>query len=926
MMEKPDYSKTLNLPETEFPMRGNLPQREPQMQEKWNEMNLYQKVQEKQNGKPKYVLHDGPPYANGDIHIGHAMNKILKDMIVKFKTLEGYHAPYVPGWDTHGMPIEHAIIKNKGINRHEVPVTDFRQMCYDYALDFVDRQRGQFKRLGVSADWENPYITLLPKYESRQIRVFGEMAKRGYIYKGLKPVHWCAACETALAEAEVEYADKTSPSIFVKFAVKDGKGLLPTDNTFIVIWTTTPWTLPANVAIALGAQFDYDLVEVNGEKLLIAKGLTESVLKTAGFEGEANVVGSFKGQELEGVTAAHPFLDRESLIILGEHVTLESGTGAVHTAPGHGMEDYLVGLQYGLPVLAPVDGQGKFTSEAGPYAGQFYSKANKQIIADLQESGHLLAQKALDHSYPHCWRCKNPVFFRATEQWFGSIEKFRGQVLEQIKEIKWDPSWGELRMHNMMADRSDWCISRQRVWGVPIPIFYCTDCNKEIVNDETIDRIANLFAEHGSQIWFASEAADLVPEGLTCSCGGTHFRKETDTMDVWFDSGSSHMAVCDVRPELQWPADLYLEGSDQYRGWFNSSLLTGVAVRGQAPYKSILSHGFTLDGEGRKMSKSLGNVVDPLKVLQQYGADILRMWVASVDFRADTRVSDGILKQVAEVYRKIRNTFRYLLGNLKGFDPQTDVVPMEQLLEIDRWALNKLEQVRANVLKGYRENQFHVVYHEVNNFCTVDMSAFYFDVSKDRLYTVAPNALERRSGQTVMYEILLTLTQLVSPILTHTADEVWPYIPGTTEESVQLTQLSERNTYTFDAELDAKWEAIHKVRDEVLKAMEIARQEKLIGKSLTASIDLYPDANTLAVLNGTPRLQEVLGVSLVNVFTPGTEVPGDATAYTGLAIRVRSAEGETCERCRIVTTEVGKQVDHPTLCPTCADNVIHFLG
>ncbi|MGZ4106152.1 MAG: isoleucine--tRNA ligase, partial [Tumebacillaceae bacterium] len=667
-MEKPDYSKTLNLPETEFPMRGNLPQREPQMQEKWNEMNLYHKVQEQQNGKPKYVLHDGPPYANGDIHIGHAMNKILKDIIVKFKTLEGFDAPYVPGWDTHGMPIEHAIIKNKGINRHEVPVTDFRQMCYDYALSFVDRQREQFKRLGVRADWENPYITLLPKYESRQIRVFGEMAKRGYIYKGLKPVHWCASCETALAEAEVEYADKTSPSIYVKFAVQDGKGVLPTENTSIVIWTTTPWTLPANVAIALGANFEYNLVEVNGENLLLAKELTEAVLKTTGFEGEAKVVGTFTGQQLEGVKAAHPFLDRESLVILGDHVTLESGTGAVHTAPGHGMEDYMVGLQYGLPVLAPVDGQGKFTSEAGPYAGQYYSKANKQIVADLQESGRLLAEKALDHSYPHCWRCKNPVFFRATEQWFGSIDKFRDQLLEQIKQVNWDPSWGELRMHNMMVDRGDWCISRQRVWGVPIPIFYCTDCNTEIVNDETIDKVANLFAEHGSQIWFASEAMDLVPEGLTCSCGGTHFRKETDTMDVWFDSGSSHMAVVDEREELQWPADLYLEGSDQYRGWFNSSLSTGVAVRGQAPYKSILSHGFTLDGEGRKMSKSLGNVVDPLKVLQQYGADILRLWVASVDFRADTRVSDGILKQVAEVYRKIRNTFRYLLGNLNGFN------------------------------------------------------------------------------------------------------------------------------------------------------------------------------------------------------------------------------------------------------------------
>ena len=924
-MEKQDYSKTLNLPETEFQMRGNLPQREPAMQEKWDGMNLYQQVQEKQKGKPQFILHDGPPYANGDIHIGHAMNKVLKDFIVKYKTMAGFDAPYVPGWDTHGMPIEHAIIKTKRINRHEVPVTDFRQMCNDYALDFVDRQRGQFKRLGVRGDWENPYITLKPEYEAEQIRVFGEMAKRGYIYKGLKPVYYCASCETALAEAEVEYADKTSPSIFVKFAVKDGKGVLPTENTFIVIWTTTPWTLPANVAIALGADFVYNLVEVNGEKLLLARELTESVLKTAGYEGEANVVGTFQGAELERVVTQHPFMDRESLVILGEHVTLESGTGCVHTAPGHGMEDYLVGLKYELPILAPVDGQGKFTQEAGKYAGQFYSKANKQIIEDLQETGALLAQKSLDHSYPHCWRCKNPVFFRATEQWFGSIEKFRDQLLEQIKQVKWSPSWGEIRLHNMVADRTDWCISRQRKWGVPIPIFYCADCNTEIINDETIDRVAKLFAEHGSQIWFQKEADELVPEGLTCSCGGKHFRKESDTMDVWFDSGSSHMAVLNARPELRWPADLYLEGSDQYRGWFNSSLSTAVAVRGEAPYKMVLSHGFTLDGEGRKQSKSLGNVVDPLKVMQQYGADILRLWVASVDFRADTRVSDAILKQVAEVYRKIRNTFRYLLANLSGFDPQKDLVPFDQLLEIDRWAVNRFEQTRQRVMRGYEDYEFHVCYHEINNFCTVDMSAFYFDVSKDRLYTLAPDAAERRSGQTAMYYVLTELTKLVAPILTHTADEVWAFVPGATEESVQLTEFG-KPAVTFDAELDRKWEAILTVRDEVLKAMEVARQEKTIGKSLTAQVDLFPSAETLHVLNNTPRLQEVLGVSKVTVHEAGSAVPNEATAYAGLAILVRPAEGETCERCRVVTPEVGKHEEHPTLCPNCVENVVHFIG
>ncbi|KEO80936.1 isoleucine--tRNA ligase [Tumebacillus flagellatus] len=923
-MEKPDYSKTLNLPETEFPMRGNLPQREPGIQEKWEEMGLYAKVQAKQAGKPKFVLHDGPPYANGDIHIGHAMNKILKDIIVKYKTMSGFDSPYVPGWDTHGMPIEHAIIKNKGINRHEVPVTEFRQMCYDYAMDFVDRQRGQFKRLGVRGDWENPYITLLPHYEARQIQVFGEMAKNGYIYKGLKPVYYCASCETALAEAEVEYADKVSPSIYVKFAVKDGKGVLPTENTYIVIWTTTPWTLPANVAISLGPDFEYDLVEVNGENLLIAKQLVGTVLKTAGVEAEPNVIKTVKGAELERVTCQHPFLDRESLVILGDHVTLESGTGCVHTAPGHGMEDYLVGLKYELPILAPVDGQGKFTAEAGKYAGQFYLKANKAIIADLTESGNLLVEKDLSHSYPHCWRCKNPVFFRATEQWFGSIDKFRDKLLEEIKKVNWSPVWGEVRLHNMIADRTDWCISRQRKWGVPIPIFYCNDCNTEIINDSTIDKLSKLFKEHGSQIWFEKDASELIPHGLTCSCGGTTFRKETDTMDVWFDSGSSHMAVLDERPELQWPADLYLEGSDQYRGWFNSSLSTAVAVRGQAPYKAILSHGFTLDGEGRKQSKSLGNVVDPLKVMQQYGADILRLWVASVDFRADTRVNDAILKQVADVYRKFRNTFRYLLGNLNDFNPSADLVPTEQLMELDRWALNKLEQVRERVVKAYDAYEFHAVYHEMNNFCNVTLSNFYFDVSKDRMYTVAPDALERRSGQTAMYHILVALTQLLAPVLTHTADEVWAYVPGAEEESVQLTEFYQ-GAVKFDAALDQKWEEILNVRDEVLKALEIARQEKVIGKSLTATVDLYPDAATLTVLQATPRLQEVLGVSHAHVFEPGAEVPSDATAYTGLSVRVRAAEGETCERCRVVTPEVGQNEEHPTLCPTCAGNVVHFV-
>ncbi|WP_200760885.1 isoleucine--tRNA ligase [Effusibacillus dendaii] len=919
-----DYSKTLNLPVTDFPMRGNLPQREPEIQKQWEQMDLYKKVQASRQGKPKFILHDGPPYANGDIHLGHAVNKILKDMIVKSKTMEGYDAPYVPGWDTHGLPIEQAIIKNKKINRHEIPVTEFRDMCREYALGFIDRQRSQFKRLGVRGDWENPYITLLPQYEAAQIRVFGEMAAKGLIYKGMKPVYWCASCETALAEAEIEYTDKKSPSIYVKFKVVDGKGKLP-EGSSIVIWTTTPWTLPANVAIALHPEIEYVLVETNGEQLLLAKELMSEVLQAAGYEEPGKVAATFKGAELERVVAKHPFFDRESLVVLGDHVTLDAGTGAVHTAPGHGMEDYLVGLQYDLPILVPVDDQGKFTGQAGPFAGQFYAKANGPILETLQQNGALLHHTEMDHSYPHCWRCKNPVIYRATEQWFGSIDKIRDELLKQIEQVKWNPSWGEVRLHNMVAERQDWCISRQRVWGVPIPIFYCTDCGGELITPETIDHVANLFAEHGSQVWFEREAEGLLPEGTACSCGNRRFRKETDIMDVWFDSGSSHIAVCDHREELQWPANLYLEGSDQYRGWFNSSLTTAVAVKNQAPYREVLSHGFVLDGEGRKMSKSLGNVVDPLKVMEQLGADILRLWVASVDYRADVRVSDAILKQVAEVYRKIRNTFRYLLGNVYDYDPNQHAVPFDKMLEIDRWAMHKVEQLKQKTIKAYRNYEFHVVFHDINNFCTVDMSAFYFDVLKDRVYTSAPDSTERRSAQTAMHHILTELVKLSAPIVTHTADEVWNYVPGAAEESVQLTEWGEVRSDYLDEQLDAKWDEILKLRDEVLKALETARQEKVIGKSLMAAVDLYPRTEAaLQILQNTPRLQEVLGVSEVKLYAAGDAVPADAASYDDLSIRVRVAEGETCERCRMVTPEVGKREDHPLLCPTCADTVKFF--
>ncbi|UOF89173.1 isoleucine--tRNA ligase [Fodinisporobacter ferrooxydans] len=916
-----DFAKTLNLPQTDFPMRGNLPQREPQIQERWEQFDLYNKVQEKRRGKEKFILHDGPPYANGDIHLGHALNKIIKDIIVKFKTMDGYDSPYVPGWDTHGLPIEHAIITKKGINRREVSVVDFREMCKQYALDFIERQKGQFKRLGVRGDWVNPYITLKPEYEASQIRVFGEMAKKGYIYKGLKPVYWCASCETALAEAEIEYHDKTSPSVYVTFDVTDGKQVLPAGSK-IVIWTTTPWTIPANVAIALGPDFEYEAVRAGGQILLFASALRDSVLKAAGLSGASvEQLGTWKGRELEGVVAAHPLFDRQSVVVLGDHVTLDAGTGCVHTAPGHGMEDYEVGLKYQLPILAPIDDQGKFTSEAGAYQGQFYLKANQAIRNDLQASGHLLTDQSISHQYPHCWRCKNPVMFRATEQWFASIDKFREQLLQQIAEVEWIPGWGQQRLHNMMADRQDWCISRQRVWGVPIPIFYCRDCNKELITDETIEHVANLFAEHGSQVWFAREAEDLLPPNTVCSCGHTHFRKETDIMDVWFDSGSSHAAVLANRPELRWPADLYFEGSDQYRGWFNSSLSTAVAVKGQAPYRTVLSHGFVLDGEGRKMSKSLGNVVDPLKVMQQLGADILRLWVASVDYRSDVRVSDAILKQVAEVYRKIRNTFRYLLGNLFDFDAGKNLVQKLDMPEIDRYTLNKLERVEERCLKAYRDYEFHIVYHAVHNFCTVDLSQFYLDVLKDRLYTSLPNSTARRSAQTVLYHTLHSLVRIMAPILTHTADEVWQYMQGNAYESVQFAGYDELLTGWKDDELEKKWANILRVRDEIAKALETARKDKRIGQSLEAFVEIYPDTKTFDILQGVDQLDKVLIVSKAQVYQPDAEVPADAARLEGLAVRVSAAPGEKCERCWVILEDVHAHDELGMLCPSCASTL-----
>jgi isoleucyl-tRNA synthetase len=914
-----EYKDTLLMPKTEFPMRGNLPKREPDTQKKWEEMDIYQKVQERTSDRPLFVLHDGPPYANGNIHMGHALNKILKDFIVRYKSMSGFHAPYVPGWDTHGLPIEQALT-NKGVKRKEMTIAEFRKLCEEYAYEQVDNQRTQFKQLGVRGDWDNPYITLKPEYEAQQIKVFGDMAKKGYIYKGKKPVYWSPSSESALAEAEIEYQDKRSPSIYVGFAVTEGKGVLE-EGTQLVIWTTTPWTIPANLGIAVHEDLSYVVVNVKESSYVVAEDLLEEVAKNLEWE-DYSVFNKVKGAELEHIVAKHPLYDRDSLVVLGEHVTTESGTGCVHTAPGHGEDDFLVGKKYGLDVLCPVDDKGVMTSEAPGFEGLFYDKANKPITEKLQETGALLKLNFITHSYPHDWRTKKPVIFRATAQWFASIDKFRKELLEAVNETKWVPAWGETRLYNMVRDRGDWCISRQRAWGVPIPVFYAEN-GQEIITDETIDHVSKLFREHGSNIWFEKEANDLLPEGFTHEGSPNgKFTKEQDIMDVWFDSGSSHQAVLEERDDLERPADLYLEGSDQYRGWFNSSLTTSVAVTGKAPYKGVLSHGFALDGDGRKMSKSLGNVVVPEKVMKQLGADILRLWVASVDYQADVRVSDPILKQVAEVYRKIRNTYRFLLGNLSDFDPSTNAVSFDQLREVDQFMLVKLNDLVKNVRNSYDKYEFASIYHAVNNFCTLDLSSFYLDFAKDVLYIESENHEERRAIQTVLYESLVALTKLMSPILSHTADEVWAHIPGVEGESVQLTDMPEVQELRNSDGLKKKWNAFLELRDDVLKGLEEARNQKMIGKSLTAKVTLYVNDETKALLGSIKEdLKQLFIVSAFEIGGSLSEAPEHALSLGENNIVVEKAEGETCDRCWVVTTTVGEDKDHPTLCTRCASVV-----
>ncbi|WP_280769063.1 isoleucine--tRNA ligase [Salipaludibacillus daqingensis] len=916
-----DYKETLLMPKTDFPMRGNLPNREPDMQSQWNDIGIYEKVQERTKGRPMFVLHDGPPYANGDIHMGHALNKVLKDFIVRYKSMSGFHAPYVPGWDTHGLPIETALTKKGKVDRKKLSIAEFRQKCEEYALEQIDSQREQFKRLGVRGDWDNPYVTLTHGYEAQQIKVFGDMAKKGYIYKGKKPVYWSPSSESALAEAEIEYHDKRSASIYVAFDVTDGNGVLAGDEKY-VIWTTTPWTIPANLAIALHPELTYVVVNVNGSKLIVAKDLVEELEKELEWESY-EIEKTFKGSELEKTKAKHPLYDRESLVILGDHVTTEAGTGCVHTAPGHGEDDYIVGQKYGLDVLCPVNDKGVFTEEAPMFEGLFYDAANKPITEKLEEVGSLLKLNFFTHSYPHDWRTKKPVIFRATAQWFASIKDFREDLLKEVQEVEWLPKWGETRLFNMVRDRGDWCISRQRAWGVPIPVFYGED-EQPIITDETITHVSNLFREHGSNIWFEWDAKDLLPEGFTSeqSPNGT-FTKETDIMDVWFDSGSSHQAVLEERDDLVRPADVYLEGSDQYRGWFNSSLSTSVAVTGKAPFKSVISHGFTLDGKGKKMSKSVGNVVIPNKVMKQLGADILRLWVSSVDYQADVRVSDDILKQVAEVYRKIRNTFRFLLGNLHDFDPKANAVSFDNLSEVDQYMMVKLNELVRDVKKGYEEYQFAAVYNKVHNFCTVELSSFYMDIAKDTLYIKHADHLGRRRIQTVMYETLSALVKLVSPILSHTADEVWKHIPAVTEDSVQLTDMPKTHVYEDVSELCEKWDRFMVLRDDVLKGLEDARNDQGIKKTLHANVTVYADGEDRKLLESIEDLNKLFITSGATIAGSLAEASSEAKTYDSLAVAISRAEGETCERCWIVSKELGTNADHPGLCPDCTDTIVN---
>jgi isoleucyl-tRNA synthetase len=926
-----DYKTTLNLPKTDFPMKANLKDLEQRTILRWKEQGTYTRIQEKNKGKKTYILHDGPPYANGHIHIGHALNKILKDIIVKYKSMQGFSSPYVPGWDCHGLPIEHQVLKNLGPKKDTMSKAEIRKLCREYAGKFIDIQRDEFKRLGVFGDWDNPYLTMNYAYEAAIVRELGKFVGAGSVYKGKKPVYWCGSCETALAEAEVEYADHESPSISVKFELQDAAKAFPSltgKNVAVVIWTTTPWTLVSNLAVALHPEFDYVAVDIGSNSVIIvAEALLVQNLHKFGIT-DYHVIEKFKGRKLEGFKARHPFIDRDSRVILGEHVTLEAGTGVVHTAPGHGQEDYEVGIRYGLDVYAPVDHKARFTAEAGQFAGENVHKANKGIISLLKEKNALLAEERLIHSYPHCWRCKNPVIFRATEQWFISMQNtdLLKKTVENVHRVIWVPGWGKDRFLSMVEKRPDWCISRQRAWGVSITAFTCKGCGQLLLDKAIIDHVAAIVEKEGADVWFTRPAAELLPAGTSCKkCGKQEFEKEMDILDVWFDSGVSHAAVLKQRPELSWPADMYLEGSDQHRGWFQSSLLTSVGTTGMAPYRTVLTHGFTVDGSGKKMSKSAGNVVAPQEVIDKYGAEVLRLWVSAADYRDDIRISPEILTHLAEAYRRIRNTSRYLLGNLSDFDPERDRVGDKDLLEIDRWAMHRLQKLVHRVQKAYDEFEFHIVFHSLHNFCAVDMSSFYLDILKDRLYTAKTSSIQRRSGQTAMYEILSSMVRLMAPVLSFTADEVWGYMKenaGTA--SIFLAGFPEvKETYVND-DLEARWNTIITVRGEAAKVLEALRKDKKIGHSLDAGVTLYVAPELFELLNAYK--EDLAFIFIVSSVTLAQEAGAPADAYTsdalqGLRIVAGPAAGVKCGRCWMYTETVGMVKEHPEICGRCAGNL-----
>jgi isoleucyl-tRNA synthetase len=925
-----DFKATLNLPKTDFPMKANLKDLEPRMLARWREQGTYDRMQEKNADGPAYILHDGPPYANGRIHIGHALNKILKDIIVKYKSLKGLRAPYVPGWDCHGLPIEHQVLKNLGPKKEGMGQQEIRKLCREYAEKFIDIQREEFKRLGVFGEWDNPYLTMNYAYEAAIVRELGKFAGAGGVYKGKKPVYWCGFDETALAEAEVEYADHESPSVYVRFDLPEAGKALPAlqdKNVSIVIWTTTPWTLVANLAVALHPEFDYVAARTDGRVLILAKGLLSQAMEKFGIK-EYTVLETFKGKKLEGLKARHPFLDRDSLVILGEHVTLEAGTGAVHTAPGHGQEDYEVGLKYGLDVYAPVDQKGRFTKEAGEFAGRPVFKANEGIIELLKSKGALMAGEKLVHSYPHCWRCKHPVIFRATEQWFISMRK--NELLEKTvasaNSVTWVPGWGKDRFLSMITDRPDWCISRQRAWGVPIIAFTCRDCGELLLDKMIIHHVADIVEKEGADAWFSKSSAELLPVGATCAkCGKNDFTKEMDILDVWFDSGVSHAAVLQERNELSWPADLYLEGSDQHRGWFQSSLLASVGTTGKAPYGTVLTHGFTMDGAGKKMSKSAGNIVAPQEVIDQFGAEVLRLWVSSVNYQDDQRISKEILTQLAEAYRRIRNTCRYLLGNLADFDAARDTVAYEEMLEIDQWALLKLQKLIQRVDKAYDAFEFHIVFHALHNFCAVEMSSLYLDILKDRLYTAKAKSTERRSGQTAMHAVLSAITRLMAPVLSFTADEVWSFMKESAgTKNVFLADFPKADEAHIDAALEERWDRIIAVRGEAAKVLEALRRDKKIGHSLDAKVTLYAGPKLHEFLGGYARdLAFIFIVSSVAV-EKEADAPADAyesDAVKGLRITAGPAGGEKCGRCWMRSETVGAIKEHPGVCGRCAGNL-----